>query len=751
MPLLIQRIARGIRPAVFHPDRPPATRSAPERIVLGVRDGERPSSKPPVRIYLGTERGQFRAERVFLWSVEKHRDPSRIYEIYLMRDLAGFRRRFWLTGFTNYRFAIPEFAGFNGRAIYNDTDQIYLKDPALLFDTPMEGAGFLSINDRDTSVMLIDCARMREVWNTHDVRKLGRKALEARARKAGLWGHLDGGWNARDSEYHPERSHLVHFTTLHTQPWRPFPDELVYFDNPTDPLWPDLEAEADQHRFLPVSAARPSPTWNEACARLPDSSIRKLLGPRPPEAFSQRLEIADVLERVPDQDVPWILDRLFGLATDLTVRIREPRRHSQESTRRSLWFWQQQFLAAGRLHPATRWQLNYRHPWGREERYHGGPVADGSILVLTHRKPGHANQARALARRLSECSGRTLREGVIGSSEAGFAIGRLFGRPPLPAIAQDTSIVIAGGWLPTRTARLLQRRMPHLRLILSGRKAGPAEAMGSVLVQCRHFELPPHPNRLTTLLPLNSGVVPDAPAGDRWQDWLAAPRRMAVLLGGSSRSHHFSTDDATALAREVSKRARQSDAALLVVGSRRSEPVAEAVEQALSDLDHYYRWQPNDPENPYPLALAHADELVVTGESESMLADAASRQRGFLIWPVRERRGGLWQRFSGEIAARAVRPRFNRRGSIRPQQGQTYACARALERGWILPPRNMPALHRWLHDAGIAAPFGEPVPEGFKTLPDELDEIIGQASRRLGIPLSTATDSNTHEHNAKHS
>jgi len=92
-------------------------RTQPECIVLGVREGVSPSAKPPVRIFLGTQLAQYRAERVFFWSVEQVRDPSREYEIYLMKELRGFNRRGWLTGFTNYRFAIPHFAGGSGKAI----------------------------------------------------------------------------------------------------------------------------------------------------------------------------------------------------------------------------------------------------------------------------------------------------------------------------------------------------------------------------------------------------------------------------------------------------------------------------------------------------------------------------------------------------------------------------------------------------------------------------------------------------------
>src|SRR6266498_5195758 len=95
--------------------RPPGTRAQPECVVLSVREGVAPSPKPPVRIFLGTEPAQYRAERVFLWSIKQVRDPGRVYEIYLMKELAGFDRRGWLTGFTNYRFAVLHFAGGAGR------------------------------------------------------------------------------------------------------------------------------------------------------------------------------------------------------------------------------------------------------------------------------------------------------------------------------------------------------------------------------------------------------------------------------------------------------------------------------------------------------------------------------------------------------------------------------------------------------------------------------------------------------------
>ena len=224
---LLPRIGRYWSPLRLR--RQPGTRARPECLVLEVEEGVTPSPKPAVRIFIGTEPALRNAERVLLWSIEEHRDPSRVYEVYLMQDLIGFDRRRWKTGFTNYRCAIPHYAGGMGRAIWNDVDQIYLADPAELFDTDMRGHAFLAITRQESSVMLMDCERMLPIWPLEEAQQQRRKLLLRKAvQMPGVWGQLGSEWNARDAEYAPERSKLIHFTTLQTQPWQPFPELLKY-------------------------------------------------------------------------------------------------------------------------------------------------------------------------------------------------------------------------------------------------------------------------------------------------------------------------------------------------------------------------------------------------------------------------------------------------------------------------------------------------------------------------------------------
>ncbi len=250
-------------------------RTVPERIVLPVRPGTTPSPKPPVRIFVGTEPAQFRPERVLLWSIEQVRDPARVYEIYLMKDLAGYRKWFWTTSFTNYRFAIPHYAGGRGRAIYNDEDQIYLADPAALFDLDMDGHGYLTISDRDTAVMLIDCQRMARIWTLRDAQRRRKHSLLDRGLAAGECGPLPSPWHARDeAEYREGHTHLLHYTTLHTQPWRPFPERFVYRDHPLGALWFDLEARANRAGFQVFHRDQPSAFWPATHASLERQSAQ---------------------------------------------------------------------------------------------------------------------------------------------------------------------------------------------------------------------------------------------------------------------------------------------------------------------------------------------------------------------------------------------------------------------------------------------------------------------------------------------
>jgi mitochondrial fission protein ELM1 len=460
-----------------------ATRFAPRCVVLEPRADGPTCDAPPVRIFLGTERAQYRAERVFLWSIERVRNPHRRYEITLLRDLPGFRRIGWTTGFTNHRFAIPELAGRRGKAIYNDVDQIYLRDPAELFDLELGGHGFLAIAERETSVMLIDCERMAEVWTLADAQRRHKRTLIAKALAVpGLCGPLDPRWNCRDED--PEGAGCYHFTTLHTQPWRPFPERFVYHEHPHAELWYALERDADRARFQLFDAEHPSADFaargtrsrtprsaasrfgvlahalaegegergrvevvglQEADARLASSALggtptaftplsHLAQAPRPAASAGATL-CASGLDELPDDDLPWVLDALFARTPRLLLAARaRRRRHSApyrppRGTVRTRAWWAHQLEGASRRQPRVRWKIALETPqrWGapRCEFLTGGPLAaaaEPAVWVLVDEDPEATRQARALADRLGWPS--ELRRVRLASGAARLVRGR---------------------------------------------------------------------------------------------------------------------------------------------------------------------------------------------------------------------------------------------------------------------------------------------------------------------------------------
>ncbi|HEX7231988.1 MAG TPA: ELM1/GtrOC1 family putative glycosyltransferase [Candidatus Binatia bacterium] len=764
------------------------TRVQPECVVLGVREGVAPSPKPPVRIFLGTEPDQYRAERVFFWSIEQVRDPGRIYEIHLMKELVGFDRRGWLTGFTNYRFAIPHFAVGCGKAIYNDVDQVYLGDPGELFDVDLGEHGFLALSDEDTSVMLIDCARMASVWTLAEAQRRRRSFMEAKARaKPGLWGPLDPVWHARDTEYVPNRSKLLHYTAIHMQPWQPTPELYAYQHNPVGDVWCALERAADGAAYQVFTAAHPSQQYKTLCSQMrhackstyaPEElratehlsteqqqriSWRQLISLSEAGHFTNpvaEVVSTDVLDCLPDEDVPWVLDELFRSAfRKLTVNVTTITRTSAladgiqvvHRPRPQSW-WVTQLEAASRRYPEIHWQLivHTRDNWGRQVarscdgggRFNSNPT----VWVLTDNHPGNTTQSLGLAKALGwpyEVKALNFTWlvhlhdflfGMFGATRLGLR------RKQSAVLAQPwPDLVISTGWRAAHIARWIKKQShDNTRLVQMGRKGTHVARLYDLAISCRYFRLPPDPRRIETLVPL-TGISSEqlTQAAERWQNVFAStPRpRIALLVGGASYACRFDEETAYRLGAEVRSFAGAIGGTVFATTSRRTGSEATAaLKKGLGDSCYLHAWQPDQSENPYLAYLALADILIVTGESESMLAEAAATGKPVYIYPLVKRELDLWTRLKEWIVARGEKQRLGQRGTIKPQRGLQYLCARLVERGIILPQPDLHLLHQTLVASGIAQFFGSSLKPTAGAGLREVDDIARRVRTLMGMP-----------------
>lgn len=149
--------------------------------------------------------------------------------------------RGWGTDFSAFRFAIPELCGFRGRAIYLDVDQIVLGDIKELAEVPQQ-LPWMCRRIPLTDVSVIDCSAFdRPGWpRIEQMRRSGWGAghyvdLLLRLRLIGPG--VPDAWNVLDREALTPDTKLAHFTTVPTQPWRPYP-KTAY--RPGPPAWTAL-------------------------------------------------------------------------------------------------------------------------------------------------------------------------------------------------------------------------------------------------------------------------------------------------------------------------------------------------------------------------------------------------------------------------------------------------------------------------------------------------------------------------------
>jgi hypothetical protein len=208
----------------------------------------------PVRVYVGSQDAQMLAVKVLEYSIRAHTEADVVVfplhearvEFPMPRDVKNRPR----TPFSFQRFYIPALQGFQGRAIYLDSDMQVFRDIRELWNLPFEGADLLAAREPGESsrkpqfsVMLLNCDELK--WDlTEIVAALDRgeltyetlmydMAVARRVRAA-----IDHSWNSLE-RYVPGTTCLLHYTDMPTQPW-------VSLDNKHGSIWVrDLIAAVD--------------------------------------------------------------------------------------------------------------------------------------------------------------------------------------------------------------------------------------------------------------------------------------------------------------------------------------------------------------------------------------------------------------------------------------------------------------------------------------------------------------------------
>ena len=199
----------------------------------------------PAKVFVGSEPAQLLAVRVLEYSIRKSAsltvEVKPLYEAEIdapaPRDPANRPR----TPFSFQRFVIPRLCGFEGRAIYVDSDMQVFRDIRELWTIPFDGADLLAAREPGEtgrrpqfSVMLLDCAALR--WDLREIvagLDAGRFTYEtlmyemkaARSIRAAI----PPEWNSLE-RFEEGATRLLHYTDMPKQPW-------LSLINPLAHLW----------------------------------------------------------------------------------------------------------------------------------------------------------------------------------------------------------------------------------------------------------------------------------------------------------------------------------------------------------------------------------------------------------------------------------------------------------------------------------------------------------------------------------
>ena len=271
-------------------------------------------------------------------------------------------------------------------------------------------------------------------------------------------------------------------------------------------------------------------------------------------------------------------------------------------------------------------------------------------------------------------------------------------------------IVISSGVENEPIARWIKKASGGVtKLVHVGRPWGNVSAY-DLVVTTPQYRLRRAANVLENDAPLHR-VTDDrlVAEGRRWWPRLAhLPRPfVSVLVGGNCGPYALGREAGERLGRQASELARSLGGSVLITTSKRTPASAVAGIASGIDVPHYlFGWKRGAPDNPYFAFLELADEIVVTGDSMSMIAEACATGK-----PV--------HLFDLEHGATSMRAPLGLRGetgkpALRPKRwlgefGLRTALYRALMRyAPVRITRDIRLVHRRLVAAGRAAWLGEP-------------------------------------------
>ena len=293
-------------------------------------------------------------------------------------------------------------------------------------------------------------------------------------------------------------------------------------------------------------------------------------------------------------------------------------------------------------------------------------------------------------------------------------------------------LVITAGRRNEPVARWIKAQNPNTRLVNLGRPWSAINCYDLVITTPQYF-VPPAGNVLQIALPLHP-VTPEKLSvwRQQWQSkFFDMPKpRWAVMLGGSSGPFVFNPEKAIRLADWLNQSIQKTGGSVLVTNSPRTSSFSyQAFLNTLRVPCLPYHWTAGDPDNPYRGYLACADNLVITGESMSMLAEATATDTPIYIYDLSDCPEGLnigckpWWRYPHNFRYRPLVHRLAK--YIAPQRMK----------------RDVSRIQKQLVSTGRAAWVGQSGNNPVLTSGSDMQLVVKRVSLLMKVSTNTNQDS----------
>ena len=301
-----------------------------------------------------------------------------------------------------------------------------------------------------------------------------------------------------------------------------------------------------------------------------------------------------------------------------------------------------------------------------------------AMVVMSDGKPGHRTQALAVADLVEQVwAERAAQDPRLAPLDRNGRTGRTVievrfrsaWRRLLVTLAEAvglTALIPSWRWLRwalmPENARALESAWATVA-VSCGASAGLVNVIWSRsrAVRTIHVTRPPWPITRRVhlrIIPRHDGASPDAstlvtdgalPPAAPEPPATAGRVHLGLLLGGDSRQARLMPQQVQTVVTQLAEVAQQLNAELLVTTSRRtSKAVEEVVERVLGH-------EARRPDGSVPAILAAASAVVVSGESISMVSEAAASGKPVLVFePLARRPRPKYRRFLARLAGQGV-------------------------------------------------------------------------------------------------